>query len=75
MSRTTPPQSETAAAVADRVKALVYTSVDDLRSGLRHVRNGAVLTMARDLCASLGYKTKLQLIERRLRQLDRKEAA
>jgi len=58
----------------DQAEALVYTSVDDARSSLRCARKTggtprSVLTMARDLAASLEYKTKVQLFESELRRL------
>ncbi len=59
-----------------RVNCLVYTSCDDVRSSLAlggQTRDD--LTMARDLCASLGYLTKLRLLEAALRRLGREEEA
>jgi hypothetical protein len=54
------------------VDHLVHTSVDDCKSSLPHVRDMHVLTMARDLAESLGHKSKVTLIEREIRQRNRR---
>lgn len=50
------------------VKHLVYTSVDDCKSSLPHVRDMHVLTMARDMAESMGKTTMVTLIEREMRK-------
>ena len=47
---------------------LVYTSVSDCNSALMHVKSLDTLTQARDLSESLGYQSKVQIIEREIRK-------
>ena len=50
---------------------LVYTSVDDLKSSLAFVTSAEVLNQARKHCFESGERSKLLLIERRIRALKR----
>lgn len=53
------------------VAGLVHTSVDDCRISLLNTTNARVLNAARALAFELGQKTRVNLIDRRIRQLRR----
>jgi hypothetical protein len=51
------------------IARLIYSSCDDLKSSLAFVTESALLEEAAAMCESLGYKTKLTMIRRRIAQL------
>ena len=58
--------------MSDRVKRLVYTSVDDCKTSLPFEESRKVLNEALKTARKLGKKTMARNIEARIRQLNRR---